>query len=49
MKDALDAFAGLSGAELMEDDLVPRRLLALAVLGRIWPSPARLIHRWPNS
>ena len=41
MKNALVAFAGLSGVELMEDDLVPRRLLALAVLGRIWPSPAQ--------
>jgi hypothetical protein len=42
MKEALTDFGDLStGAELGEDDLVPHRLVALAALGRIWPSPAQ--------
>jgi hypothetical protein len=42
MKAALVAFAAFSTEGLVaHDDLVPRRLLALAVLGRIWPSPAQ--------
>ena len=40
LKDALGAFALASDGALPDDDLLARRLLALAVLGRIWPSPA---------
>jgi len=38
MKAALIAFSTLSDDDLAQDDLVARRLLALAVLGRMWPS-----------
>ena len=41
VKAALGRLALLSEDDLVEDDLVARRLLALAVLGRIWPSPAQ--------
>ena len=38
LKTALANFAAMTGADLVEDDLGARRLLAMAALGRVWPS-----------